>query len=523
MRIVGIGLLAFLLTGAALLFSSLDIGHKGLRKFTETVSGAQLAFESSAPLTSPSSAANAVMHRNDAANPIILSGLPAYQSAMFFLPIDARATSGTLQIDATHQVLAGVQGTLRISINNTRRGEILLKPGELHRSLRIGLTAEELASDRLIVSFSQVGDGDHTGCASNSNIQAVTEIETTSALYLTTDSPLESTRDRVLAWGDQVVVGWPAWLASEEQPRRLALSAELIRQGHDVLFVKDVSSGALTTDNLRDLLQAFSTDTSPRAVWPMAVAVNGANAGIRRFQKSTSWRTRYDLDDVENNVMPTAFDVDLTLGFLDDGAAWTVTTTLNNRILLMDRVPAGQNTYRVEIALPQDMHAKVNVIEVTAASSADIDGVCTLGPELIAEMQPTSKLRGMGPVFETQLSAVKSMMASVTTVGMVDVPSLSAAESTVISGLVAKLVPTSAKILPTRQTVNLRPFSRTDLGILAELDVTAGTIWIAYSRGDGEDIHAQPASAEVIAQLQRTPVAGIVIQTDDLMRAGKVH
>ncbi len=255
----------------------------------------------------------------------------------------------------------------------------------------------------------------------------------------------------------------------------------------------------------------------------MAVAVNGANAGIRRFQKSTSWRTRYDLDDVENNVMPTAFDVDLTLGFLDDGAAWTVTTTLNNRILLMDRVPAGQNTYRVEIALPQDMHAKVNVIEVTAASSADIDGVCTLGPELIAEMHPTSKLRGMGPVFETQLSAVKSMMASVTTVGMVDVPSLSVAESTVISGLVAMLVPTSAKILPTRQTVNLRPFSRTDLGILAELDVTAGTIWIAYSRGDGEEIHAQPASAEVIAQLQRTPVAGIVIQTDDLMRAGKVH
>ncbi|KIN64228.1 hypothetical protein Z946_3117 [Sulfitobacter noctilucicola] len=523
MRIIGIGLLAFLLTGAALLFSSLDIWHKGVRKFTETLSGPQLAFETSAPLASASAAANAVMHRNNAANPIILSGLPAYQSAVFSLPIDARATAGTLQIDATHQVLAGVQGTLRIAINNTRRGELLLKPGEVRRSLRIDLTAEELASDRLVVSFSQVGDGDHAGCASNSRIQAVTEVETTSALYLTTDSPLESTRDRVLAWGDQIIVGWPAWLASEEQPRRLALGAELSRQGQDLRFVEDGASVALTTDGLRELLQTSSTDISSRTIWPMAVATTGANAGIRRFQKSTSWRTRYDLDDVENNVMPTTFDVDLTLGFLDDGAVWTVTTTLNNRILQMDRVPTGQNTYRAEIALPEDMHDKVNVIEVTAASSADVDGICTLGPELIAEMHPTSQLRGVGPVFETQTSAVKSMLSSFTAVGVVDVPSLSATEATVVSGLIAKLVPTDTKILPIRQTVNLLPFSRADLGSLAELDVTSGTTWIAYNPVNGEEIRAQPASAEVIAQLQRTPVAGIIIQTDNLLRAGMVQ
>ncbi|MEP3295224.1 MAG: hypothetical protein ABJO27_01830, partial [Pseudoruegeria sp.] len=164
MRMIGIGLMGFLLAGVALLLSTMNIVERGQRYLNELTDGPQLVFEDRRAL--PAAQANtATLYRSTPNHPLILSGLPSYQGVVFNMPMDARPTSGYLQIDATLQVLEGVQGVLRISIDNVRRGEMLLHPGEVGRSLRISLSPTDFARERLVVSFSLQGEGPHTFCS----------------------------------------------------------------------------------------------------------------------------------------------------------------------------------------------------------------------------------------------------------------------------------------------------------------------------------------------------------------------
>jgi len=189
MRMIGIGLMGFLLAGVALLLSTMNILEKGQRYVSELTDGPQLIFEDRKAVQRTDEH-KAVVFRSGPNHPIILSGLPAYQGVAFALPVDARPTSGYLQIDVTSQVLEGVEGVLRISIDNARRGEMLLRPGEVGRSLQIPLSPTDFAGDQLVVSFSLQGTSARSYCSSDDGFEAIVEIETTSAVYLTLNRPL---------------------------------------------------------------------------------------------------------------------------------------------------------------------------------------------------------------------------------------------------------------------------------------------------------------------------------------------
>jgi len=197
MRLIGIGLLAFLLAGVALFLSNSSALQIGVRTLSEAALGPNLVFETQTKDVTSHSKWDAVVHRADPDTPIILTGLPAYQGATFYLPIDARPTSGYLQIDATTQSLSGVEGVLRVNIGNEKRAELLLRPGEAGRSLRIQLTDIELAREQLVVSFSLLGDGPHRSCGIDTGHEVIVEIETTSATIAETSNripPADSSR-----------------------------------------------------------------------------------------------------------------------------------------------------------------------------------------------------------------------------------------------------------------------------------------------------------------------------------------
>ena len=231
MRMIGIGLMGFLLAGVALLLSTMNFWDKAQWALQTKINGPQLVFE--IPSALPASNENiAVIARSNPHHAVILSGLPAYQGITFNLPLNARPTSGYLQIDATLQVLSGVEGVLRVSIDNVRRGEMLLHPGEAGRSLQVPLSPTELAREQLVVSFSLQGDGPSAQCPTDTGYAAIVEIETTSAVHLTLDRPIASVTDRVNAWGGVVRVGWPKWLNPAEQARRLVLATQFKQPRH---------------------------------------------------------------------------------------------------------------------------------------------------------------------------------------------------------------------------------------------------------------------------------------------------
>lgn len=512
MRLIGIGLLAFILIGAALMLSYLNVWQRGIHQVSNLITGPQLVFETSVPAPSKSRALKVSIYRRDAVNPIIMSGLPAYQNATFGLPIDARPTGGYLQINATFQVLKGVEGALRVSINNTRRGEVLLRTGEAKHSFKIALTPTDLAGQELDVSFSLVGAGSNVGCSAKTNVEASVEIEPSSMLFLTLNSPIESARDRVIASGGTVNVGWPAWLTPKRRSTQLIAAADLVRSNKRVSFIGGTQASALSTVELKSLATASVPTIQEDQKWPMKIAEKGPNSGVRRFYRRTSWRTRYDLKDYAEHEMPSTYDFAMMLGFLEENAHWTVMTTLNGRIVQMDVVPTGQLAFGAVVDLPTEFHDAVNVVEVTASSSSTQTGICNDGPELIAEMLTGTQLMGGGQSFTNGVAELQALMSSHTNVGIPDVPALTPAEAETATALIAAVLPGELKLKNTAQHINFIPFSRAALVDLGAKGINSIPDWLVYNDKDGKAVQAVLASPAAILALKQNPVTGVLVQ-----------
>nr|WP_300073311.1 cellulose biosynthesis cyclic di-GMP-binding regulatory protein BcsB [uncultured Ruegeria sp.] len=457
MRMIGIGLMGFLLAGIALLLSTMNILEQGKRYIHEVTSGPQLVFEHRTPAKAQD-LYEAVILRADPDNPVILSGFPAYQSVAFMMPVDARPTSGYLQIDATSQVLDGVEGVLRISINNTRRGEMLLRSGEVGRSLQIPLSMTDFAGNQLVVSFSLQGTGTQLQCGSQDGFEAVVEIETTSAVFLTLDRPLQSVRDQVHAWGNVVRVAWPDWLKKDEQLRRMVLATQFQRRGLATVFAPSSQEPALSTLELRAALPAFP-ETELHTNVGSALPRKRTNVGLRRFYRQALWRERFDLGGRGGQYIPNQLDLRMQLGRLMHGQNWSLTVTLNNRLVFQEHTTGAHAEYRALIDLPSDIQVASNTLEVVATTTAPQDGVCDLGPELVAELLPDSRLIVGETPFADDLSGLQSALQNVGPVNIAMTSELTALDASVVSRILHKVVPAGVELKPAGRKVHITVLS----------------------------------------------------------------
>ncbi|WP_415922267.1 cellulose biosynthesis cyclic di-GMP-binding regulatory protein BcsB [Tateyamaria sp. SN6-1] len=462
MRMIGIGLSGFLLAGIALLLSSMNILEKGQRHVRAALAGPQLVFEHRIPAQS-TTGHMATLSRTNSDQPVILSGFPAYQSVAFALPVDARPTSGYLQINATSQVLDGVEGALRISIRNTRRGEILLHPDKAGQAVQIPLSPTDLAGPQLVVSFSLQGTDPQQQCGPDDGISAVVEIETTSAVHLTLDAPLASVGDRVRAWGDTVRVGWPHWLKQEEQVRRLVRATELGRRGMTTVFQPEAPDQALSISDLRTLL-----DTVPEHGQSLApdarFAVSGPNAGIRRFHRKAIWRVRYDLMGAWARPMPGQVALDMQFGRVLGDHRWSVSATLNGRLVYQTTMSSAQSTLAATFDVPPDLHLAANTLEIVATTTRDRMGPCDEGQELMAEVLPTSRFIAGDMPFADPLADLQNALRPLGTVTVAQSGLLTAVDAATASQMLRLLVPGETPLRPSMQSAHitvLTPATRT--------------------------------------------------------------
>lgn len=376
MRLIGFGLLAFLLAGVALLISNSQSIRLSAIAVSEVALGPRLIFETQAEPATPQNG-KAVVHWARPNTPLILSGLPAYHGATFYMPLDARPASGYLQIDATIQVLTGVEGILRVSIGNVKRAELLLHPGQAGRSLRIPLTEQELARERLVVSFSLQGEGPHTPCGIDEAVEAVVEIETTSAIFLQLEGDLETDRDRILTAGRSVTLA----RSSDQDIQSILAARSMILAGVDPFFKK---RGLKPKRSEKAATQLAGNTSLPQFPWSHVLKEDAPIFGVRRFYRSRVWRLEYSMNGVEDPRIPESLELSMMLGQLTLEANWYVTVTLNGRLIEDRFVKSGV----VELSLPlsQKAHRLNNVIEISASAHQNKTGVCDRGPEILAEI-----------------------------------------------------------------------------------------------------------------------------------------
>lgn len=467
MRLIGIGLLAFLLAGLALLLARSEMVGHSIRTLQTLTDGPQLRFETPQAAEAHDGAFAATILRAGPEAPLILSGLPAYQGAVFHMPIDARPTSGYLQIDVTSQVLEGVEGILRVSIDNTRRAEMLLLPGEVGRSMRIELTADDIARAQLVVSFSLQGTGANSVCSSNHGVEAVVEIETTSALILTLDAPLESPRDQVAAWGDQLRVLW------DGQAHGLLQAVDATRSGAQVVFMPQ---NGLTSTEAEVALASRVPSVRPEFGWSEAMSETGALYGLRRFQLSERWRVSYDPSIAENPILPDALALSMFLARSPQGADWLITITLDDRLLDHVTVQAGQSHFDRRIALPVELDGGPHTIEITATSTAMREGPCDDGPELLAEILPQTRMIPSDIRVQSALSTLTAALAEQARLTVTAVVGLNTAEASVASELLDVVLPEQNLAISSNISPSIRVLPR---GAVLP-DAPSGNVWLVY-------------------------------------------
>lgn len=483
MRLIGIGLLAFLLVGAALLFSKLSVWGNSQRVIGEFIQGTQLVFETQQAVDSNGETEATIM-RAGSNQPLLLTGLPSYQTAAFFMPITARPTSGYLQLDATLQIAKGVEGVLRVSIDNVKKGEILLPVGQVRKSLKIPLSPAELIREKLVVSISLQGNGANSACSIDTGVEAVVEIETTSAIFVKLSEPIETAYDRVKAWGNVTRVMWPHWIKPDDGLRRFVEATQLLRDGFEAVYVDQHSDDALNTAQLRELRQSIGkSQLEPEhVVWPKPIDMKGPNAGLRRFFRTTSWRETHALRSKNSGLLLKHLNLDLYLGRQSDNAKWSVIVTLNKRLVHENLVDAIGANYSKVVDLPLNFQQLNNVIEITVSSTYFADGECDSGPELTAELLPQTSLEASETEYFDPLTELRGDLDEFETLTVGFAKQLNAAEASVATSLLASFLPEKPLLKPGFSEAKITVFGP----ILAEddlpLDVSSGHVVYRHPR-----------------------------------------
>lgn len=446
MRMIGIGLMAFFVAWAVVLLSSYNITQRSLRQVNETLFGPQLVFEVETLSSSTLGKNVPAFFKSTSVTPIILSGLPAYQSAVFSMPIDARPISGYLQIDMTSQVLDDVKGVLRVSINNTKRGEILLYSGEAGRSLQIPLLSEELVKERLVVSFSLLGSQETNSCSSNDGIEAIAEIEATSGLYLKLDRAIQTPRDRVLSQGRMIPIQWDNNLSQGQKTSLIDIGVSFLRNGERITFETGEVIEALSIEELTQLSKTLPKAKADVLQWPHYVAQQGTNFGLRRFYKSTNWRIKYKPRLFVGNQLPNILDLNLALSRLQNQASWTVSVTLNGSLIHVETLEPEMQAYRKKIELKAEWQSANNLIEVSVYSSENHIGICNNGPILLAQMEQNTALLSGTERLDNNFFELQNAVKDVQRIGISGGENITHHQAKLLARMIATVVPKGVKI-----------------------------------------------------------------------------
>lgn len=461
-----------------------------------------------------------------------LSGFPSFAKIIIPLPRKVTLTEGRLRLSLSTQMAESGVGTLRVSINNTRRADLVLKTGEDRRSLLLGLTPEDLGKPRLVVSLTVQGDAFSGVCPSRPSRGVVVDVLPESGVELAHSEPLSDPLDIWLADAKPARFYMQAADDSAQRADSLLLAARLKQMHHNVEFfpqsdaenapvqilsvdrnqseelVYDNQTGRLTIKDPNLAVTSFASDTTASLAdllsGPLSAIPTDENTlldddSTRTFFRSHRWRLNYNLTERRAGHAPSQIRLALKTSNQLEGADWLVRILLNNNLLTSYQLETGPDIFERLIRLPAELQLPDNEIAVDLLTTDITNSICDPGLEVAAQILPGTKLSGEAVTsFQIPIHAVK-VLGEATRVAMTAEPQLSSAQAAIASSLVAHVLPqdtlveTSAQefaAIPTRLDVTDRAGLQEKLETV-DLSDTSKQHWIV-TETDGESAAQAP-------------------------------
>lgn len=365
-----------------------------------------------------------------------LSGFPSFTKLSFPLPQKTELIDGRLRLQLHTQLVQSGVGSVRVAVNDERRAEIVLNPGQEQKSVLLALTPEDLARAYVTVSLSAHGDAFQGACPSRPARGVVVDVLSGTGLELAHAKPLEDPFDIWLVRGHTAQISLGSSTNDQNQADQLLLATRL-RQARvtsgfvaapvsePVVSVEDADTGLSRLSINRQQDQALIYEPSnatfsfqnPNTLERLLVhgdrvylsdLISGTentghtsekplvlDTGAQSFFRSNRWRIAYDLVDMERGRAPSRLQLALKMAEQLPGADWLVNVRLNNMLLSSDRLESSGAPYIKTLLLPAAMTQARNEIIVDLTTTQDDSNFCDPGLEMTAQLLPDSKLEGI--------------------------------------------------------------------------------------------------------------------------------
>lgn len=415
MKLIGLGLLTFLLAGLLIFlgqsgaFSNAQDRARGDNQ--QQFSDPQRMSVQGIELTGKEVFGAAL----DTKTPLILSGLPSYTGQRFHLPTDARPVSGQYILSFSSRIAEGLEGVLRVTINGTKRADILLSDDKSlglnkKRKVSVELMASELVSGVLDIGLSLQGRGPIAKCTPDDAIAAVVEIDPESGLQLTLSKPVETSVDKLALWGGRVPVAWLPGQSASDKSVSIIYASRLVQKGYSPYFTHNgINNEQLA--KLTNEASLYSNLTIP-TTYPIPLTSDSANQGVRRFDRQTSWRYRYSADALPGKLLPAALELRMALGPTGGNSQYNLVVTLNEHMLLAQRIAPQVERINQSIVLPPALQKTQNNLEITLVDTSRDELRCGSTSQSVAELLPETVLRSGGAPAKDGLFELKSLLLS---------------------------------------------------------------------------------------------------------------
>lgn len=489
MRLIGVGLLAFLLAGVLVLLGQGGAFKAGWSKLSGSDQQQFADYEGTEERGADTSGTDVFTTGQDTDTPLILSGLPSYAGQIFRLPIDSRPINGRYELVFSSRVTDGVEGVLRVSINGIKRADILLNQSKVQQRVEIELTASELSSATLDVGLSLQGRGPIAQCSANDSIAAVVEIKPESGLRLELAKPVNTTRDRLALWGGRVPVQWNDKKGNADALATIVHASRLVQKGYSLHFGKHgLDSTALT--KLSGEAEGYN-DAFIQPAYPIPITGNSTNRGMRKFDRQTSWRYHYSVKDLPDQILPSALDMRLTAGPTGNDARYDLTVTLNEHMVFSRRLSTQTERISQSISLPAALHQADNKIEISLATTDNNYERCGTETQSIAELLPETVLRAGGQRASDNLSILRAKLLAADTVALIGQMN-TAVDAQAVAQLLGQLEPRGLSFVKGKTAANIRIIIG-DIGAAIDKQGAQPNDWIVYRSLDRKvGVVAQP-------------------------------
>lgn len=403
-----------------------------------------------------------------------LTGFPDETEIRFPVPVAGGFLDGELDLRFDAQLAQSGDGLLSISVNGTRRSEIVLNTGHNAYDVRIPLDAGDLLANHVLVELSTRGttksgqncptDAANSGAAvsvlpeSAMILRSMRESRHPDTVLMTMAEPLKiqlgttEEAQAIAVWTMQRMKrsGVEAILVDRMQA---SPSIEVIDHGPvEVSRGRNGNVVLAGNDGIARAIAFHRADLRPPdglTAWPVSAAQLTTETKVENFLGAKRWTIPYNIADLPLGRMPTNFSLALKTSTQPEDFEWEVRVSLNENLLQSSRFAGSIADINMDIALPTRVQGLSNKLVIELIDTSPNQSICRAGPDAQAQLLPETALTADGPQPTDGWGALVRQLAEAAMVspgnhGLVDV-----SQATRAATMLGQFLPMQANTLVT--------------------------------------------------------------------------